>query len=392
MALTKPSNGILDVVLPSYLRNVYDTKAQAAAASPDTNVLGFITLGYSSVGDGGGALYAYDASPETTEYITCSNGRIYELEMDKANIKQFGAISNSTVSGVMSGNSTALQNAINYAKIKGVPVYIPTGNFYLSSGVTIDFAIKMEGDGDGSRLFYREGTSTLLTINLGAAGVINYAQFRNFAVYLSITIGVTAQTGKAFEVTGTGDCYFQWALFENINSYGFDMFFVSNASSHVTTFGNEGPVNWCRFNNIKFDGASGYHNYGFVFNTGSGTGNEFHGCRGYIHNWVWLYQGAGGTGRVVGDIVIIGGHFGSYNTTTSRIFVCGDNMQYRSRLRIQGMQADAGVAAILQLSTVGGGWSEVIVDVTRGGATTMGNYPTLSSSSLGFSRGTVAAA
>lgn len=366
---------------------IYATIAALTTATIAASVEAVSVAGYYSPADCGGGTYVRTITPQTSAFVTLADGSKFELATEKANIVQFGAVSGSL--SFMTENNTATVSAISYAKIKKRSVRIPTGDFYVNDNFVIDSTIRIEGDGDGSKLLLREKTGELFLFDLGNGGSINYAQFRDFAVHLSITPGVTAHTARAFRVIGTGDCYFQWALFENVTSYGFYGFFVSDASSHVTAFGNEGPVNWCRFENICFRGWNEPHLYGFMFNTGSGTGNEFHGCRGIINNWVWLYQAAGGIPRVVGDIVITGGQFGSYGG--GKIFVTGANLQYRSRVRIQGLQADAGMSAIFSISPTGGAWNEVVADVTRGGGCSWGTFPTLTNSSLGFARTTVPA-
>jgi len=376
---------------PVGVRGIYDTLSDAQASSPSTSVNWIITLGRLAPGDGGAGLWIYTESPTTDAVITCANGREYELAVDVANVRIFGA------GGRNSGDdSGGFRAAVAYAKVKKVPVYAPVGIYQIHSPIPVDFSeFVFYGDGSGSKLRGVDLTTEVFRIDFGA-GNLNFIQMHDFVVEAYFSGPGVASSGAAIRVVGTstgglvgiGQCQFY-----NIQSRGWPVFFASQGPTHPTGFGNEGPVNWCRFHNIDFNPFSRHSLFGFVFDTGSGTGNKFSRCGGVINNSVWLYQGSG-LNPVVGDICIEEmEHWASANSADSTILSIGPNTSYRSRITVKGGQLDAGFKRVLSLAPGGVGFSNIIVDTQLGGDAIMGAYPSLATSRLNLpALGTVSGA
>ena len=372
--------------------SVYPSRAEFIGTSPPIGVNSVVVLGWASPGDGGGGIYKANETPATNAFVVTANGRKFELVTEIANVRQFGALGLEAPAGTYN-DGNAFRAAFAYAKSKRCAVYAPAGTYHFPAGetITIDSQFTFYGDGPLTVLRCTDHVGTLFNINLATApsNTVDKSCFRDFAAQAWFSSGSIAHTGVLISVSGPTNSAFSWSLFKNIVSCGFYSFFVSTAGHHVTVHGNEGPTSWNQFHNITFMPFSRHHKRGFIFNTGSGTGNTFIDCNGGMEESVWLYQGAGGGSYVVGDIVIMGGQFGGGGAPGSRVFVVASGMQYRSRLRIQGMQADAGMEGVLSIS--GASWSEVLIDVTRGGGTIMGTHPALESSSYGLPRSTIGA-
>lgn len=387
MALTLVPSAMLDLGT-NFAADIFSTVASAEAASPSADVSAFWTLGRTAAGDGGLGLWVYNMSPTTTAVITCANGRKYELSVPVANVKIFGAMGRND-----GDDSPGFREAIAYAKIKKVPVYAPAGIYQMHSSSTVDFSdFTFFGDGSLTKIRGVDITTEVFKLDCGT-GVLNFIQMHDFTIEAYFSSGAVAASGAAISVVGSAAAFvgIGQCQFFNIQSRGWPVFFASNAPTHATGFGNEGPVNWCRFHNIDFNPFSRQSLFGFIFNTGSGTGNKFSRLGGVINNSVFLYQGSG-LNPVVGDICIEEmEHWSSANTVDSTILTIAANTSYRSRITIRGGQLDAGFKRVLNLASGGVGYSNIIVDVAMGGDAVLGVYPSLATSRLNPALGTVAA-
>lgn len=364
----------------------FNTLAEAQAASPGANVTAFHTLGRNSAFDGGMAVWVYNPSASHTAVITCANGRKYELRAPIANVRIFGA------TGQNDGDdSEGFRQAISYAILFKVPAYAPAGIYQIHSSCTVNASdFVFYGDGSLTRLRGVDLETEIFKLDCGA-GVLTFLQFHDFAPEAFFSGGGIPATGAVFRVVGSAaGCGVGQSQFYNIQPRGWPVFFANQAPTRVTTFGNEGAVNWCRWDNIDFNPFTRQSLFGFYFSTGSGTGNKFTRCGGVMNNSAWFYDG--GTNIVVGDICIEEmEHWSSANTSDSTILTINTNTVYRSRITIKGGQLDAGFKRVLNLATGGVGYSNVIVDTQLGGDAVMGAYPSLATSNLGPTLGTVSA-
>lgn len=146
-----PTSGNVNVAATE--TRLQDTVATAAAASYATNILFVETSGYSSPGDGGGALYRKVSSePSHPGKFQSSDGKWWELSSEVVNVKSLGA------GGVGGNDQAAIQNAILVAESRAISsywskyypaVYLPKGTYGIS-GLTISYPIKFYGDSNQS--------------------------------------------------------------------------------------------------------------------------------------------------------------------------------------------------------------------------------------------------
>lgn len=362
--------------VPAYL-----TPADAVASGAcEETVTAFTTAGRASPSDGGGATWVY-APATTLAAITCQNGRVYELSVPVANVRIFGAMGQNE-----GDNSEGFRQAFAYGKAKGVPVYAPNGIYQIHSSVaTIDTTgVTFYGDGQGTRLRSVDITTEVFKINVGAGQTIADLEFRDFVAEAYYSGPIAGYAAVFRVVGGAGYVGGQW---RNIESRGFPVFFQVSATPRQTPFGMEGPLNWSHFSNITFSSFSREHLYGWIFETGSGTGNSYHQVGGKMNNIAWLFGGG-----VVGDISIEAmKQWSSANTEDSTLMLIHDNTPYRSRIKMHGGQCDAGFARLIALGS-GIAYSNVDIDVMRGGNCAVGpKYAPLNNSRIGAVFGNIPA-
>lgn len=357
--------------------------AAVSGGGCEPDVQTFKTDGRLEAGDGGGATWVYKPSTMIAA-ISCPNGRKYELSVDIANVKIFGAMGKNE-----GDNSDGFRQAFAYQKAKGVPVYAPAGVYQLhSTAAHIDFSgVTFYGDGAATRLRAVNMTTEVFRLDIGSNNTLSLLEFRDFSVEAYLDNPAIPALVAAFRVVGgSGYVEMNWSEFRNIQSRGFPVFFQNDAPPHPTRYGAEGAVNWTLFQNITFGSFSRESLYGWIFQIGSGTGNSFQGIGGKIHKAVWSF----GSG-VVGDISIEAmKHWLSANTTDSTLMFIAENTQYRSRIKMHGGQCDAGFARLIAFGN-GEPYFNVDIDVMRGGSCAIGPHPALYNSRIGAAFGTVPA-
>lgn len=106
------------------------------------------TAGYTTAGDGGGALYRYDSSSTATAndgsviLPTHGTGRyLLTPTYENVNVRQFGAKGDG-----VTDDFVAISNAISYAKSGGT-VYFNAGTYVVSNTITINKPLVIQGEG-----------------------------------------------------------------------------------------------------------------------------------------------------------------------------------------------------------------------------------------------------
>lgn len=344
------------------------------------DVQSFKTEGRTIAGDGGGATWVYKPTTTLAATITCENGRVYELSVPVANVRIFGAMGQNE-----GDNSDGFRQAFTYAKAKGVSVYAPAGIYQLHSSVaTIDVSgVTFYGDGQGTRLRAVNLATELFKVVIPNGGTVADLEFRDFTAEAYYDAPVPS-SAVVFRVTG--GVGYTGGQFRNIESRGFPGFFQVSAAPHLTSFGWEGALNWSHFENITFSSFSREHLYGWLFDAGSGTGNSYHKVGGKMNNAVWVFGG-----DVVGDISIESmKQWMSANPVDSTLMMILAGTRYRSRIKLHGGQCDAGFARLISFGS-GVAYTNVDIDVMRGGNCAVGPHPTLYNSRIGAAFGTLPA-
>lgn len=103
----------------------------------DSSVDVIITAGYASIGDGGEAKYVRRATePSHPGKVQSADGAWWELNVDVINVKQLGAVADSTGIGTGTDASPAISNALQVAIAQSKNLYIPEGNYRLNTPIT----------------------------------------------------------------------------------------------------------------------------------------------------------------------------------------------------------------------------------------------------------------
>lgn len=333
---------------------VYQTLADAQAAIVPASQTYVRLLGRTTAGDGGASLWKRVGSlPSHPGYFQDASGAYFEFSDPKVNLRALGAVGDGTTD-----DTTAISNAFAVGSAQGKAVYGPGGGAYVvKSTITITSALTLIGDGREATKFYSlDLNAPMFRFDL-TGGSIRDCEFRDFSAYLvfSGTPGTYSSSSAIAWVGSTAGNLFQWSRFKKLEFRGFYQAFLNNAATRTTGFGQEGPINWCDFDDIEIQSFQTYPIYGFLSNSGSGTGNKYRNWNGFIgtnaaSSYVFVFNGSG---CVVGDIIVTGGQWGSYYSGGGRLMLIGDSTVYRQRIMISDIQCDAGMDAFVVGSSTG---------------------------------------
>ncbi len=278
-----------------------------------------------------------DASKATVQpTLTSAISRLLsDRAGDVVNVRDFGAIGNGSAD-----DTAKIQAAANAAIATGKALYFPAGLYLISSTIRLSGVMNIYGDGEGTTTVVTTANDAVFTWDFGTSGGENFSMqdMRLLGQYSS-----GAATSSSAGITFTGSGYIQYGRFKNLTVQSLNYGFVNNVSTRVTSFGNENNMNWIAWDNINLRAGSITMTYGWFSAKGSGTGNTFvHIKSGGVTGSVLRFQANSLNSSdtvVVGDIVVLSGHFGSVDSVIS----VGPNTNYRSNIGIVGSQLDAGV-------------------------------------------------
>jgi hypothetical protein len=202
-----------------------------------------------------------DASNVT--YTPAGSGAVSTNVQDKlresVSVTDFGAVGDG-----VTDDSSSIQAAIDYAETINAIVYLPPGNYYIATGLTIDGGASIEGCPSGldsSRILV--DASVLHGVTVGSGSLFTGA-LRDFTVHRTAYSGGTENTGFRFvDVTG--------CQFETIRSYNSKYNFYMNPAD-----GNR--VAYCTWINILASGGL-YNISGAISGSGYFNENVFLGGR-----------------------------------------------------------------------------------------------------------------
>ena len=175
-------------------------------------------------------------------------------------------------------DTTALQSAISRAIATGLPLYIPTGTYKITAGLTANAAVRIYGDGAGSLITSTDETIHGITIS-AATGK---CELRDFAISLANSTGsgnacvyvTTGYNGSIDRLTLTGSC---GVYFDNATT---SHWIVSNSTATVKGSGSHTGVgfelrDYCKAVACTTVGGNSY-TYGFRM---TGGGSEVDHCQ-----------------------------------------------------------------------------------------------------------------
>ena len=380
MALTKASKVMIVDDFSYALENIVANFHPAVA--PDT----ITTTGYYTEGDGGGGVYEKASSPPAHPgafLLNLASGSTvwYELAEAKINIRALGGVGD-----FATDDTQAMRDTVATAKALGRPIYFPAGSFTVTDTTIIDSVFAMEGDGFGRSIIYlNDANLPIFEIQVNGvnpAGNIEgcYVRGIEFRAHYS-SDAIAYDQSAVFKVTGDDTSFFQWNDFSDLYVRGFRQWFWVTKAARVTSFGLECNVAWTDFTNITIRGWSRPAVVGWRFGTGSGTGNSFYNTTGRIGGVLIGVSTPGavfqftGSGHVVGDIVIDGGHWGG--EAASALISIGADTVYRQRIGVNNVQLDAGADFMFGASSTGAiGYSNIrAISNNIGGDAAIGGLP-----------------
>jgi len=178
---------------------------------------------------------------------------------ESVSVTDFGAVGDG-----VTDDSSSIQAAIDYAETINAIVYLPPGNYYIATGLTIDGGASIEGCPSGldsSRILV--DASVLHGVTVGSGSLFTGA-LRDFTVHRTAYSGGTENTGFRFvDVAG--------CQFETIRSYNSKYNFYMNPAD-----GNR--VAYCTWINILASGGL-YNISGAISGSGYFNENVFLGGR-----------------------------------------------------------------------------------------------------------------
>lgn len=256
-------NGTWTEWLPSAtLDSVSVTRSEITSKSFFASIKTIRTVGYSSIGDGGGALYKrVDSAPShqgkvrsvdrflSDGTVDNTNGGWWELCESTIKPQMFGADPTGTTDA-----TTAINNAIDYMRTIGL--YEPTilGNRYHVDGAGGLFRVAGSINATDIRLGRNWGIQNMLIHAVGPNKVVmdfsgsRFGFLRNIHIWGDQTN--TPRTGIQFSRTDTQPCsHF------NCDNVSVDGYFLLTAY-HMYA-GEEHLYNWCRFWNRRVADGSG---------------------------------------------------------------------------------------------------------------------------------------
>jgi hypothetical protein len=113
-------------------------------------------LGYYEINDGGETEFYVTNNPKENNNINLENGLYLEriIKNCKISIEQFGCIGNNSEID----NTTNLQNAINFAQLNNIILYIPNKTFRVLNTLYLQGSLNMKGDSNSNY----KNTSTII--------------------------------------------------------------------------------------------------------------------------------------------------------------------------------------------------------------------------------------
>lgn len=166
-----------------------NTRASITTTNVPAPVLFIRTAGYTTVGDGGGALYKRISTPVPVQawHVQSQDGAWWQLAEKIINPLMFGALGNDAAD-----DTAALVAWIAATAALGGSAHLPTGTYRISAGLSITAGMKIYGDGFWSIIRLMTATQNGFAINT------------DYAVHISglyLTIGVTKTDGAGIYVT-----------------------------------------------------------------------------------------------------------------------------------------------------------------------------------------------
>lgn len=163
MATALTNSIAVDGQTASVYQHTFKTKADAETSNLPSTTDAFFIQGYTSAGDGGGALYKRVGSePSHAGKIQSGDGAWWELAEQFVNIKMFGAkMDYDTTTETGTDDSASVQNAVEFSKVAPIQtIWIPSGDCLFNSPVVLtEFSGIIRGAGINATRIHNNSSS-----------------------------------------------------------------------------------------------------------------------------------------------------------------------------------------------------------------------------------------
>jgi len=254
------------------------------------------------------------------------------------NLLDYVLANGGSTDGELAAELARFQAAVNECAASGRALYMPsTDRFILIRGTVVvpDGGISIISD--GCKIISRADAPVFSFV-----GSARFLSVGNFNVEFQLSTPPTAACAVHFAADGG---FVDYSKFHNISTFGAIATIISEKTPRTTTFGLEGNVNWCVFDRLMGFGGSQLQRNVTWFKKGSGTGNVWSDTTGDLGDSVRAsYHRFDGAGCVVGDTIVIGGHYSKTALTVTgeccAYEVAADTV-YRSNITLNGCQTDS---------------------------------------------------
>jgi hypothetical protein len=226
----------------------------------------------------------------------------------------------------------AMHDAYGYLRFRP-ETYLVTDTIDLTS-------LDIKGEGPASRVLLNKSDRALFSINTDGA---TYMRPEVRDIRLSCSSTSTDVNSCAILFTGD-ESLVQRGTIRDTHCDAFYSFIKSTKDTRTTGFGEEGAVNHMTFENNHVSNVF----YGYWFTSGSGTGNAWNGNKSSVRNGGSVFR-FGGSGDVVGDIVILGAFPNSPSSGAGTFFTLDAGTIYNANITITGCQMDGNIDTVFDV-------------------------------------------
>jgi pectate lyase-like protein len=143
---------------------------------------------------------------------------------DSVNVKDFGATGNGSTD-----DTSAIQAAVTYAVANATGIFVPSGNYKLTSSISIAGPVSITGEGKGISTFLCVGTSAFVV-----SAAVSEVTISSLEIAQSVRYTTTPNSYVAINVQGTTGNNCNYHTYNDLLIDGFGTAFIAGAISSST--------------------------------------------------------------------------------------------------------------------------------------------------------------